>query len=129
MRYLTVIEVIELHERIADQSGGALGVRDLAGVEASVALPRQAIGGQPLYPGLIEKAAVLGFSLVMNHPFIDGNKRVGHAAMQTMLVLNGRVLRAPVDDQEHAVLKLAAGGWTREDWTQWVRERVYSLDT
>jgi death-on-curing protein len=55
-------------------------------------------GGQELYPSLGEKAA-LGFSLVCNHPFVDGNKRVGHAAMETFLVLNGWELAADVDEQ------------------------------
>ena len=66
-------------------------------------------GGQELYPGLADKAAALGFSLVCNHPFVDGNKRVGHAAMETFLVLNGWELAAGVDEQEQVILRLAAG--------------------
>lgn len=61
-------------------SGGASGIRDLGALESAVAQPHASFGGQDLYPDLITKAAALCFSLVMNHPFVDGNKRVGHAA-------------------------------------------------
>jgi death-on-curing protein len=60
----------------------------------------------------------------MNHPFIDGNKRVGHAAMETFLVLNGHELRADVDDAEKMILQLAAGQLSREDFVAWVTARI-----
>jgi death-on-curing protein len=74
-----------------------------------------------LYPTLAEKAASLGFSLVSNHPFTDGNKRVGHAAMETFLVLNGLELAAAVDEQQQVILRLAAGELKREEFTAWVQ--------
>jgi death-on-curing protein len=89
IRYLTLEEVLELHRLALEQSGGLDGVRELGGLESAVAQPQMAFGGQELYPSLAEKAAALGFSLVCNHPFMDGNKRIGHAAMETFLVLNG----------------------------------------
>lgn len=92
MRYISLSEVLELHRRIIEESGGSTGVRDLGGLESAIAQPRMTFGGRDLYPTLIEKAAALCFSLVQNHPFIDGNKRVGHAAMEVMLILNGKVL-------------------------------------
>jgi death-on-curing protein len=79
-----------------------------------------AFGGQDLYPSLGEKAAALGFSLVCNHPFVDGNKRVGHAAMETFLVLNGWELAAEVAEQEQVILRLAAGTLKRDEFTAWV---------
>jgi len=87
MRYLTLKEVLELHRLILEQSGGMQGVRYLGGLESALAQPQMTFGGQELYPTLAEKAAALGFSLVCNHPFVDGNKRIGHAAMETFLVL------------------------------------------
>jgi death-on-curing protein len=66
----------------------------------------------------------LSFSLINNHPFIDGNKRVGHAAMETFLVLNGYELRASVDDQEGTILGVAAGAVQREDLVAWLRNKV-----
>ncbi len=89
MRYLTLGELIELHRRIIEQSGGADGIRDLGLAESALAQPQMSFGGTELYPTLAEKAAALCFSLVMNHPFVDGNKRIGHAAMETFLVMNG----------------------------------------
>lgn len=69
-------------------TGDRYAVRDIA-----VAQPRMTFGGEDLYPTIIEKASALGFSLINNHPFIDGNKRLGHAAIETFLVLNGFEVR------------------------------------
>jgi death-on-curing protein len=81
-------------------------------------------GGADLYPSLAEKAAALCFSLVSNHPFVDGNKRVGHAALETFLLLNGFEIRASVDEQERLVLSLAAGQVPREDLSVWLQEHI-----
>jgi death-on-curing protein len=86
MRFLTLIEVLELHRRVIEQSGGAFGIRDIGLLESAIAQPRMTFGGEDLYPSLLEKAAALGFSIIMNHPFVDGNKRTGHAAIETFLV-------------------------------------------
>ena len=128
MRYLTLDEVLELHRLALEQSGGAPGLRDLGAVESAVAQPYMAFGGQELYPTVAEKAAALAFSLIMNHPFVDGNKRVGHAAMETFLVLNSSELNAPVDEQEKVVLDVAAGMLGREEFTEWVCTRVIERD-
>jgi death-on-curing protein len=81
-------------------------------------------GGEDLYPELADKAAALGFSLIQNHPFLDGNKRVGHAALETLLMLNGAELDASLDEAEHTILDLAAGRLTREAFTNWVRSHL-----
>jgi death on curing protein len=96
IRYLTLEEVLELHRLALEQSGGLDGVHDFGGLDSAVAQPQMAFGGQELYPSLADKAAALSFSLVCNHPFIDGNKRVEHAAMETFLVLNGWEIAAGV---------------------------------
>ena len=124
MRYLTLTEVLDLHARIIEQSGGATGVRDLGSVESAVAQPQMTFSGQDLYPTLESKAAAIGFSLVMNHPFVDGNKRVGHAAMETFLVLNGFELVADVDKSEQTILRLASGRLTREELLKWVSMHI-----
>lgn len=123
-RFLTVDEVVALHRLVVDQSGGARGIRDPAGLASSVAQPRMTFAGRDLYPTLVEQAAAIGFSLVSNHPFVDGNKRVGHAAMETFLLLNGLELLATVDEQETIVLGLAAGSVKRAAFTEWVRSHV-----
>ena len=124
MRFLTVEEVIDLHARVIAQSGGSSGIRSREALESSVAQPRQAFGGDELYPSLTAKAAALAFFLVRNHAFIDGNKRIGHAALEVTLVLNGFELDAPVSEQEEIFLSLAAGTISREQLTAWVEEHV-----
>jgi death-on-curing protein len=128
MRYLTLSEVLELHRRVIKQSGGADGVRDLAGVESATVQPQMTFGDDELYPSLIDKAAALCFSLVMNHPFVDGNKRIGHAAMETFLVLNGRQLNADVDDAESLFLKLASGDVERGELVDWLTSNVFPME-
>ena len=88
-RSLTLVEVLELHRRIIEQSGGAAGVRDLGALESAIAQPLMTFGGEDLYLSVAKKAGALGFSLIMNHPFVDGNKRIGHGAMEVFLILNG----------------------------------------
>lgn len=124
MRYLTLAEVVDLHRRLLEASGGAPGIRDLGALDSAVAQPRATFGGVDLYPTLVEKAAALCFSLVLNHPFVDGNKRVGHAAMETFLVLNGGEIDAPVDDQERLMLDLAAGRIDRMHLIDWLRRHL-----
>lgn len=124
IRYLTLIEVVELHRQIIEQSGGALGIRDRGTLESALAQPRMTFGGEDLYPTLIDKAAAIGFSLIMNHPFIDGNKRIGHAAMEVFLVMNAWEIDASVDEQEAIILSLASGELAREAFTQWLKSHV-----
>jgi len=77
-------------------------VRDLGRVQAALAQPMATFSGEDLYPSLVDKAGALGFALVQGHAFVDGNKRVGHAAMAVFLVLNGFELVESVDEQERA---------------------------
>jgi len=128
MRYLTLGELIELHRRIIEQSGGADGIRDLGLAESALAQPQMSFGGAELYPTLADKAAALCFSLVMNHPFIDGNKRIGHAAMEVFLVMNGFELTADVDDSESIMLRLAAGELERVLFTEWVVRHATAIE-
>ena len=120
MRYLSIEEVVELHRRIILQSGGGVGLRDRGALEAAVSQPFQTFGGEDLYEGVIAKAAAFGFFLASNHPFVDGNKRIAHAALEVTLILNGYELEAPVEAQESVMLRLASGEFTREQFTLWV---------
>jgi death-on-curing protein len=123
-RYLTVNEVLQLYRQAMDKSGGTVGILSMEALESAVAQPRATFDGKELYPSLGEKAAALGFSLVMNHAFVDGNKRVGHAGMEIFLVLNGFQINASVDEQEQIVLQLAAGKLERGEFTDWLKEHV-----
>ena len=120
MRYLTLGEVVDLHRAVIEETGGASGIRDLGALESALAQPRASFGGVDLHASLADKAAALCFSLVNNHAFIDGNKRIGHAATETFLILNGREIDAPVDEQERLMLDLASGHLTREQLAAWL---------
>ena len=123
MRYLSLSEIFDLHQALLEQTGGATGVRDLGMLESALAQPRATFDGTDLHLTLVQKAAALGFSLALNHPFVDGNKRVAHAAMEVFLLLNGMTLNAAVDDQERLMLDLADGRVTRDELISW-RSRI-----
>ncbi len=127
IRYLTLSETLQLHRQVMERSGGSMGIRDLGALESALAQPRVTFGGEELYPTLAEKAAALGFSLVQNHPFVDGNKRTGHAVMETFLVLNGCSIDAGVDEQEQVILRIARGEWRRDVLASWLRAHVVGL--
>ncbi|HKA33186.1 MAG TPA: type II toxin-antitoxin system death-on-curing family toxin [Candidatus Binatia bacterium] len=124
MRYLTLGEVLELHRRGIEQFGGAAGILNIDALESALGQPRVTYGNRDLYPTVAEKAAALGYSLIQNHPFLDGNKRTGHAAMEVFLFLNGFEIQASVDEQERVVLQVAAGAMERAAFTAWLRDHV-----
>ena len=124
MRLLTVTEVLSLHERIVSASGGSPGLRDAGALLSALSQPSATFDGNELYPTLEEKASALCFFLVSNHAFVDGNKRVGHAAMETCLLLNGFEIDAPVDEQEALMLSLASGEISREHLVDWLRSHI-----
>jgi death-on-curing protein len=126
-RFLTVEEVERLQALVVERTGGGTGLRDRGALESAVAQPRQTFGGEDLYPTLTAKAAALAYSLVMGHPFVDGNKRIGHAAMEAFLMLNGFEIVADVDEQEDLFLRLTAGEVERKVLAEWVEAHVEPL--
>jgi death-on-curing protein len=128
MRYLTIAEVLETYQRVMQQSGGLVGIRDLGALESAIAQPYMTFGGNELYPSLTEKAAALGFSLIQNHPFADGNKRTGHAAMETFLILNNHSINASIQEQVEIILSVASSKLNREDFTEWLSEHIRSIE-
>jgi len=120
MRYLTFAEVLYIHEQVLFQSGGHPGLRDLGALESALSQPKASAGGIDAYPSLEEKAAALCYSLCLNHPFMDGNKRVAHAVMETFLILNGKEIQSPFGEQEQLMLGVAAGTVSREQLLEWL---------
>jgi death on curing protein len=90
-------------------------------------LVQRMFDGSDLHPTLVDKAAALGFALVANHPFVDGNKRAGHAAMEVFLVLNDHEIDASVDEQEHLMLNVASGLVDRAELAGWLRKHVKKI--
>ncbi len=125
MNYINLDQILALHNHIIQTSGGSAGMRDLGGLESAIAQPHMAFEGLDPYPTVIEKAAALCFSLIQNHPFVDGNKRVGHAAMQVFLRSNGyRIDTIEEDIQEQIILGVASGEVSREQLVEWLREYI-----
>lgn len=127
MRYVSVTEVLDLHGRLIEHSGGSPGLRDRGALVSAVRQPQMQFEGEELYPSIPEKAAALGFALIQNHPFVDGNKRVGHASMDVFLRLNGWEIEAPVDEQERLVLDVADGTVDRNQLTEWISSHIERL--
>jgi len=98
MRYLSLDEILALHREIISAYGGSVGIRDIGAFESSINQPRVTFDQKDLYPEIVSKAGALCFFLVKNHPFLDGNKRVAHAAMEIFLILNGHEIIAEVDE-------------------------------
>jgi len=124
-RYLSLAEVLRLHGRIIAETGGSEGLRDFGPLESALAQPRQTFGGQDLSLTLVERAAAASFPLIKNHPFVDSNKRIGHAVVQAMLIFNARHqgvprrshnIRGPMSaDVSVETLQAFADAWNRHD--------------
>jgi death-on-curing protein len=121
VEYLTVNEVLLLHARVIQRTGGSRGVRDMGLLESALARPRATFGGADLYPDLWTKAAALAHSLAQNHPFVDGNKRVALAAMGIFLELNGCQLTASNEDAVAFIQRLVTGEIGIEEMAAWPR--------
>ena len=122
--FLALSQILLIHQRLLQQSGGTPGLRDLAALESAVAQPKMTFDEKDLYPALSDKAAALGFSLIKNHPFIDGNKRICHAAIEVFLVLNGYEIDASVADQEKVIIQLATGKMERAELVHWLKDHM-----
>jgi death on curing protein len=124
MRYLSLQEILSLHSLLIAKSGGSSGLRDRGALESAVAQPEASFDGEDLYPDLASKAAALGHSLIQNHPFVDGNKRIGHAAMEVFLLLNSHEIDASVDEQEAIIIEVASGKVSRIELSEWVSKHM-----
>ena len=122
--FLSVEQLIEFHALQVARFGGSRGLRDRGALEAAAARPAATFGGEDLYADLAAKAAALMHSIVMNHPFVDGNKRVGAAAAELFLLINGNQLIASDLDFEHVTLATARGELDAERLAIWFRQRT-----
>ena len=117
MRYLTVNEVLLIHEALIAHYGGARGVRDKGWIEAALLRPQTGY-----YADLIEEAAALWESLAMNHGFIDGNKRIAFAVADIFLDLNGMTITVDQNEAESFIYyNLEAGTFTKDVLDEWLR--------
>ena len=117
-------QILLLHEEVIEQYGGSHGIRDEKLLDSALSVPFQSFGDFEFYPTVLEKAVRLCFGLVMNHPFIDGNKRVGAAALLATLKVNNISYRADRGELSEVILSLSSGKIDYEDLLRWVREHV-----
>jgi death-on-curing protein len=129
MHYLTVDEVIFIHDEMIRQFGGSHGLMSYERLESSVAAPRQAVFGEELYPDLASKAAVLFYLLIKNHCFVDGNKRTAAVALIEFLERNGQTLVATNDELYQFTMDVATSALTKGQITQWIQARMRPLET
>ncbi|MBQ6266217.1 MAG: type II toxin-antitoxin system death-on-curing family toxin [Clostridia bacterium] len=114
-------KVLLLHKLITEETGGDPNLRDLDLLDSALSSAFQTFGGQELYPTKEEKGARLGFSLISNHAFVDGNKRIGMYVMLTFLEMNGIRIDPTNEDVARVGIAVAAGEMNYDDLLQWIR--------
>lgn len=120
MKILSQKQILMLHASLVGEFGGSNGLREDGLLESALASPFQTFGGEPVYPSLRAKAAQLGFSLICNHPFVDGNKRIGAHAMLVFLAVNGIELCYEQQELIDIILSVASGKTDRQGLLKWI---------
>ena len=113
-------QIVLLHEQLIEATGGSSGLRDEGMLDSALNAPFQTFGGEDVYPSLQQKAARLCFGLVKNHPFVDGNKRIGAHAMLVFLALNGIELEYTQTELSDVILQLAEGTIPSSGLLEWI---------
>lgn len=126
MKVLGKHQIRMLHRALISQSGGIDGLRDEGLLDSAVNTPLQTFGGQELYPSLLEKAARLGYGLIHNHPFLDGNKRIGTHAMLVFLDINGVSISYTDEELITVILQVASGEIDDRGLLEWLKAHVGS---
>lgn len=127
MRFLTVEEVLYIHFQMIERFGGLHGVSDIGGLESAVARPQTTVFGDDAYPDLIEKASAMFHSLILNHPFHDGNKRTAFAAVGLFLQLNGISIIGAHREIEDFVVRTAEKRLSLETIVDWLSKHSKAL--
>jgi death-on-curing protein len=115
-------KVLLLHQLITEETGGDHNVRDIALLESALESAFQTFDGQDLYPSKEEKGARIGYALISNHAFVDGNKRIGMYVLLTFLETNGIKIHPTVDDVARVGLAVASGEMKYDDLLEWILE-------
>lgn len=113
-------QVLLMHERLIEATGGSIGIRDEGMLDSALSNPFQSFAGEELYPSVQAKAARLCYGLVKNHPMVDGNKRIGAHVMLVFLMLNGYELSYTQQELSQTILDLASGNLNADDIQQWL---------
>lgn len=125
MIWVTADDVIAIHARVIEKSGGLDGLRDRSILESAVSAPLQSFGGKELFPTDLEKIARIGFGLAANHAFLDGNKRIGAMVVQLLLKWNGYVLQLQQGELADMFIAIADGSAQEQDLLYWLKQHLY----
>ena len=122
MTILSKEQIISLHAQLIEETGGDGGLRDEGLLDSALNAPFQSFGSVEPFPSIQQKAARLGYGLIMNHPFVDGNKRIGAHVMLVFLALNGIELEYTQDELASEILSVASGDSGFEHLLKWIIE-------
>ena len=117
---ITAKEAAQIHKILIERFGGSSGIRDQEALESALTRPFQTFENEDLYQNVIHKAAALIESLLMNHPFIDGNKRIGYVLMRIYLINNGKDIEASQEEKFEFVMNIASGRIKLEEIAEWI---------
>lgn len=121
---ITVEQAKKIHEILIDKYGGAKGLRDLALLESALSRPYQTFGGIELYEDVFNKAAAIIESILINHPFIDGNKRIGFVILRLILLEEGWELSASQEEKYQFVIGIASGNMDFDGILIWIKSKT-----
>ena len=121
---ITIKIILRLHDLSIINYGGSQGIRDQGLMESAIARPYQTFGGKDLYPTVLEKAAALAESIIINHPFIDGNKRMGLLAMLLILEIGNFKITASNDDTYNFTIEISTGEIKFEEIVLWLKNNT-----
>lgn len=124
MKVLSKRQVLLIHEQLIRETGGSQGLRDEGLLESALAAPFQSFEGEDAFPSIYQKAARLGYGLIKNHPFVDGNKRIGTHVMLVFLALNDIALSYTQEELTQIILVIAASEKKYEDLLKWLLEHT-----
>lgn len=124
MIWVKTEDVIFIHRRIIQSTGGIDGLRDRAGLEAAIAAPLQSFAGQDFFPSDVEKIARLGYGLAANHAFLDGNKRIGAMMTQLLLKWNRYQLKLRQGELADMFISIADGNSSEEELLAWIQNHI-----
>ena len=124
---ITIKNILRLHELSIITYGGSQGIRDQGLMESAIARPYQTFGGEDLYPTVFEKAAALTESIIINHPFIDGNKRTGLLAMLVILEIGNFKITASNDDTYSFTIQISTGEIKFEEIVIWLKNNTEAV--
>ncbi len=124
MKLLTKEHILTLHKALIEEYGGTPELRDEGLLDSAISTPFQTFGGADLCPTIVDKACRLGYGLIRNHPFIDGNKRIGTHAMLVFLEINNVSVEYEDEELIETILGVAAGDVSAEELIAWIFEHI-----